>query len=523
MNDISQSDLYIGRVLSCLDKNPLSANYGCFCRDYWHYKMAADFPSATYQSAVFSLYLAYFDKESVFYNKPDILKYIKAGVAYWQSLQNADGSFSEWYPNERSVVATAFTLWFITEACLGFDKAAIFDKKKLGTTILKAVSFLNKNIDASVINHTAGAIAALYNAYLITGDDACLKALDKHKKVLISNQHSEGWFSEYGNPDAGYQSLSIFFLASYFAKSSDQEMTPVLKSALSFLKTIVHPDKTAGGTYLSRSTEYLFRYGLMICSEYFVEATYILSNTDNSRFVNAMSVDDRYFIFFFLPDYMLSLKEEKYEIPYNVQDSFLPDSGLLIKKYNDFTLFMNLKKGGAFKLFKKDKLLFASCGYMYSYKNTMCSSHGYNFSTIDKDAFDQGRIVLRVNFQENLNKNYSSFFLLLFRIFNLTFCRFSFFDILFTKLLKKYKISSSRKASGRLTREFVFINNEIRLKDIVSFIPRGSICGHHQEAYLTFVPSSAYYAFKGKSKETNFSSVIAPLDGKDMIFEKNFK
>lgn len=522
MDKIKQSDLYIARVLSCLDKNPASKTYGCFSRDFWHYKMAADFPCATYQSAVFSLYLVYFDKDSKFYNNPDILNYIKAGISYWQSLQHSDGSFSEWYPNERSVVATAFTLWFITETCLGFDKSGIFEKAKLDKTILKAVSFLHKNIDSLVINHTAGAIAALYNAYLITGNIACLKALEANKKVLIAKQNPEGWFTEYNNPDAGYQSLSIFFLASYFDKSTDQDMSAVLKSALIFLKNFVHPDKTAGGTYMSRSTEYLFRYGLIICSEYFVEATYILSNTDYHKAVNIMSADDRYFMFFFLPDFLLSKKEENYIIPYKSEDKFFPRSGLLVKNYHSFTLFINLNKGGAFKLYKNNELIFSSCGYLYTDKKKMYSSHGYNLSVLDAESFAKGDISLAVNFQQNLNKHYSALFLLCFRVFNLIFCRFAFIDTLFSKLLKKHKINSSKKAKGVLHREFLFKEGEILLKDTLSSIPKGAICRHQSESFLTFVPSSAYYSFKDSPKENNFASVIAPPTEK-LLFEKKFK
>ena len=46
------------RLLSLLDRNPLSETYGCFHRDYWLYK-TSDFPDAVRQFGTHALALAY--------------------------------------------------------------------------------------------------------------------------------------------------------------------------------------------------------------------------------------------------------------------------------------------------------------------------------------------------------------------------------------------------------------------------------------------------------------------------------
>ena len=48
----------IPRLLGALDRNPYHATYGCFDRQYWHYRTAS-FASEMYQEAVLPLALVY--------------------------------------------------------------------------------------------------------------------------------------------------------------------------------------------------------------------------------------------------------------------------------------------------------------------------------------------------------------------------------------------------------------------------------------------------------------------------------
>ena len=48
-------ELFITRILSLQNQNPLSKHYGCFDRNFWHFKTIIDFPSATYQQVLLGL------------------------------------------------------------------------------------------------------------------------------------------------------------------------------------------------------------------------------------------------------------------------------------------------------------------------------------------------------------------------------------------------------------------------------------------------------------------------------------
>jgi len=171
---------YIYRLLSSLNRNPLSDYCGCFDRDFWHYKMASDFPSAIYQLGVLSLSLAYI--YNIVERERKIIEHIEAGMLFWSKLQHSDGSFDEWFPNEHSHVATAFTSYGMSESILILGESINYNTRvKILESLKKAGNWLYRNPDKLVLNHTAGAISALYNIFLLTQDNFFLKALTKPK------------------------------------------------------------------------------------------------------------------------------------------------------------------------------------------------------------------------------------------------------------------------------------------------------------------------------------------------------
>ena len=59
----------IPRLLGLLDRNPLSCTYGCFDRQYWHYR-TSDFACTRSQEAVLTLALLYNNKATKYYQSP---------------------------------------------------------------------------------------------------------------------------------------------------------------------------------------------------------------------------------------------------------------------------------------------------------------------------------------------------------------------------------------------------------------------------------------------------------------------
>ena len=109
----------ISNILTLLDRNKLSTTYGCFDRNYWHYKIK-DFPSGMSQEFVLVLALAYklSHPDNRFYKNEMLLDYAKSGIEYAKQSSNKDGSANDYYPYERALGASCFSLYAFTESCL---------------------------------------------------------------------------------------------------------------------------------------------------------------------------------------------------------------------------------------------------------------------------------------------------------------------------------------------------------------------------------------------------------------------
>ena len=83
----------IPKILTLLDRHPHSPTYGCFDRNFWHYK-TVDFPSGMVQELVLPLALVYNTKipGNYFYRQPSIRDWVEAGILYAVKNANKNGS-----------------------------------------------------------------------------------------------------------------------------------------------------------------------------------------------------------------------------------------------------------------------------------------------------------------------------------------------------------------------------------------------------------------------------------------------
>ena len=93
----------IPKILTQLDRNRHSPTYGCFDRNFWHYKII-DFPSGMSQEFVWPLALAYDTNvpNNPFYRQPIIREFVEAGILYAARSAHADGSCDDYFPYERA-------------------------------------------------------------------------------------------------------------------------------------------------------------------------------------------------------------------------------------------------------------------------------------------------------------------------------------------------------------------------------------------------------------------------------------
>jgi hypothetical protein len=477
------------RVLSLLDKNSFSPTYGCFDRNFWHYKTVTDYPSATYQQlALYLTYLyTYKTEHNTYYKQPELLGLILASIDYWVKIQNNDGSFNEWFPNEHSHVATAFTLYAITESLL-ILKEDIEDQKLKSyfASIKNACLWLKNNPDTKVLNHTAGALTATYNAYLLTLDAEISGYIDMHRSIMKKYQSAEGWFHEYHGADIGYTSVSIDYLAKYYEKSGDEIAYYMLEKAVSFLAFFIHPDGSSGGEYGNRNTKYIMPAGIHILAKYFDEARYILDKFyygfKYGNQVELSTSDDRYFAFFFATNYIESaalfdtLTPENFtynSLKYKYFSQIFPQAGLVVKKTPRFYFVCNFKKGGIIKLYSADgKLLYSDSGYFVKFKNNKIASSQKLTQNTDYYIDNSSEYEIELKFEAPfiwVNTSLPLTKLLIpFRIFNYTFGHFSKVMDLFNTKLKKFMITEPKLAPLKIKRTITIKDGKLKVNDVIS-------------------------------------------------------
>ena len=158
----------IPRILSTLDRNEFSPAYGCFDRIYWLDK-SIDFPSAILQlnTHILALVYSYPYPENIFYKRDKIKKWCFAGMKYWVQIQHKDGSFDEFYPNERGWAGpTGFLLYSMLDSySLLKDEIPQQLKEELIEASYKAARYLAKYDEAGILaNHHAMALLPIYYA-----------------------------------------------------------------------------------------------------------------------------------------------------------------------------------------------------------------------------------------------------------------------------------------------------------------------------------------------------------------------
>jgi len=311
----------IPRLLTQMDRREDSPTYGCFDRNFWHYRVT-DFPCARHQEAAYTLALLYSLKAAKpYYNNARIRGWAEAGLRFWSRMQNSDGSFNEWYPLEHSFPATAFSTVSALEA-----GRLLSGSIGIGGAVKSACEWLIRHDEPLVANQDAAAILALRLAGYDVSD---------RLRSLLSRQTTEGWFSEYGGFDVGYSYVLLDCLARYWQITGEADVLDSVRRLLSFLSYFVHPDGTVGGCYTSRNTAYMIPSGLEMISGMLPLARSVADEGLRNLRASAIPWDDRYLCYqlhYHLVAYMRHVRNSTVPLPYMMEtDSFFPLAGLHVK------------------------------------------------------------------------------------------------------------------------------------------------------------------------------------------------
>ena len=390
------------RALSLMDREILSPTAGCCDRTYWAWKFV-DFPGARFQEAVCVLSFLYSTDLSVeprhngaggpvprpdspFFHNPRLLEWIVLGLEYWTSIQYPDGSFDEAYPYERSLAATAFTSFYVSEA-LHFLNADLepSTRGRVIRSLRDAGEWLIRNDESHgfLSNHLAAAAAALQHIYCLTREERFRQRSESFVERILAHQSKEGWYEEYGGADPGYQTHGSFYLARICQISSNQRLMESLRRSADFLALFVHPDRSLGGEYASRNTQTYYPAAFEMLAPHSSSAAFISERmrpaVETGSAAGLRSVD-AYNYFPFLNNLVFAYlacaaAERSASEPVEPRGEegliWFPEAGLARVRRPRYDAYVGTSKGGVLKVFDRARAAhaYSDCGYIGKLSN----------------------------------------------------------------------------------------------------------------------------------------------------------
>lgn len=460
----------IPRLLGLVDRNPFSRTYGCFDREYWHYR-THDFPCGMSQEFVLPLALAYKADHPMnrWKGNQRVRELAEAGINFAMESSHKDGTCDDYYPWERALGALVFSTYAATEAY----KVLNLDDERMADFFRKRCEYIIKhNETGRLSNHQALAALTLYNTYLLTGDDKFKRASEERIELTLSWQHKEeGWFQEYEGADPGYQTCSIDFLSKYYVKSGNSSVIEPLKKAVNFCTNFMHPDGSYGGEYGSRNTYHYYPHGFEIMARFTPEASYL-----NDMWLDGVRRGKRYFndddrmlghlTYNYIQawsDYCAKRKKAPAELK-RERIVLFRDAGIVSVKKKRYSAVVALNKGGVFKVFNSDGCIKSDTGLFAKTKNgKVLVSHIIDpENRIDADV-DNGVFTVSGVLMKRSGKLATPVKQIIFRMINITVGRFT--PNLLRFLLQQILITGKNRTPYSFRRTIKFSENEISVED----------------------------------------------------------
>ena len=440
----------IPKILTLQDRNPHSPTYGCFDRNFWHYKII-DFPSGMAQEFVWPLALVYsLDlPENFYYQQPSIKEWAEAGMLFAARNAHRDGSCDDYFPFEKASGAAAFSLLAAIEsyALLGLQN------EELREFFSKRADWLEKHDESGrLTNHEA--LIAL-----------CLAKLGRHEASqrrlarVLEWQDEEGWFAEYEGCDPGYHTLTIGLLAQLYEISPNESLKTGLEKAIRFAAHFVHPDGSFGGEYGSRNTYNFFPHGFELAGKWLPEALSI-----NDRFRGGACYADDHIIGHHTWSYLLTwqnwISQRPSPSPPTRGRIHFPRAGILIERRENTELFLASNKGGVFKFFRDEHLVHSDTNFSVTTDSGNAVAHLIdNYQT----KFGDDEISISGALGWAKQKQMTPLNLVLLRIFMLMVGRF--FPNLVRKFLQRILITGKKKAPFQFSRVLRWQHDRLRVVD----------------------------------------------------------
>ena len=473
---------------------------------------ATDFPSSIAQFGVHALALAYAHDmpDNIYYRHPKVLEWALAGMEYWTKIQHNDGSFDEFYPNERGWAGpTGFLLYVMCDSYRRLEKE-IPDglKDSLQKTMHRAARFLAKTDESGVLaNHHAMAVLPIVEAWDLLQENSLLPAIKEKLDEFFSYCHDEGWCLEYDGADPGYLSATVSFIAKTRKRYDDERFMPYLKKWVEFSSYFVYPNGHYAGTAGSRQTLHFYPHGYELLADEIPQAAYIadrmLEGLRDGALVPPEIQGERYYVYR-IPELLLSYIDYG-DRPTTPQPlpcegaafrKYFPGARVLVRKTDEAYTVVNASKGGVVKHFELPDgvLKVNNCGLIGR------SSNGVVFTSqwIDVDhqvEESSNRIVIRGRCHKVPTKVFTPWKFIAFRIVMLLFGWHERLAYQLKGLIRNLLMTGRKPMPVRFERRIQFtqegleISTEIRLDKSVEV--DGLQIG--DEFPARYVPQSRYF------------------------------
>ncbi len=461
----------IPKLLTLLDRNPHSPTYGCFDRNFWHYKII-DFPSGMAQEFVWPLALAYDTDvpDNPFYQQQVIQDWVEAGILYAVRSSHQDGSCDDYFPYERASGAAAFSLLACTESytLLKLDNPSVL------RFFTKRADWLAKHHESGQLtNHQALIVLCLELLSRLLQTSKWDRAIAQRLERVLSWQSPEGWFPEYEGCDPGYHTLTISCLARIYQLKPDVRLKEALIKAVELAAHFLHPDGSYGGEYTSRNTYNFFPHGFELVGRWMPEALGINDGFLTGLVKNlAPCYADDHIIGHHTWNYLLAWRDFVADRPAPPSRStgrlWLKEARILIDRRqnavflgedssgkNSTELYLALNKGGVFKLFHNQQLIASDTQVSLQVRDNgirNCVAHlvaGYQVNLSEDEITIKGQLGWAKQ------KQMTPLNLLILRIVMLTVGRF--FPNLIRKLLQTMLITGKKNAPFRFIRQLRWV------------------------------------------------------------------
>jgi len=471
---LNEAMKYMPRLLHLLDTNEFHKTYGCFDREFWHYRRT-DFPCGMNQEYVLALTLLYKNRfpHNPFYNNIRIRELILGSLDFTRRSSHRDGSCDSFYPYEHALGAVAFSLYACTEAyiLMGQKDQGLEDFFK------KRAQWLITHDEKGILaNHYAIAATSLLNVFFITQEDRYLSASEERLRKVLSVQNREGWFMEYEGCDPGYLTVTIDFLAKYYKKRKTVWLIKPLLEAIQFCQFFVHPDGSYGGEYGSRGTCIFLPHGFEILRSEFMEANQVADkNIMGLQEGRAAIFDDDRIFCHLMYNYIQSYLEPNYDAENTVKGNpgvdfikYFKEAGLYVRLLKPYYLVLGLGKGGTARLYKNKELIYSDTGFI----GELASGIKVSSQVLDRKrevSIDENKVSVRGSFYIFSHSLLSPFKNVVFRLFLITFGRLPGTRDFIRGILQRRLILFKKKVPISFNRCFELDKDGLKVTDTIAY------------------------------------------------------